>query len=169
MTGQKRKTDGKDDRRSVRLTNEQRVERNGFIFQAFLAGRPERWIAAHPKVQLTPSWVHDIIKSELQGAAKRQEMLTDQAKTIYVERLEMLISRVMPKVMEGDLKAIEVGRRLLDQQARYYDISEEHGIFVTPPMSDAELSDLDEDSPEWERLDDLTKYRLKQRRESGGM
>jgi hypothetical protein len=165
MAGRKR-ADGKDDRRSVRLSAEERAERNAFILQAFLAGRPERWIARHARVQLSPSWVHDIIKSELQGAAKRQELLTAEAKTIYVERLEMLIGRVMPKVLEGDLKAIEVGRRLLEQQARFYDFTEERGIIV-PPMGDAELDNLEEGSPEWDQLDDLTKYRLRQQREAG--
>jgi len=176
MARREHKVDGSLDRRSVRLTAEQRNERNDFIFQAFLAGRPERWIAAHHKVQLTRSWVHDIIKAELTGAAKRQELMTEQAKTIYIERLEMLISRVMPRVMDSDpehsatqLKAIEVGRRLLEQQARFYDFAEERGIIITPPMSDAELSEMDEDSPGFAELDDLTKYRLKQQREAGGM
>jgi hypothetical protein len=168
MTGRKRRADGNLDRRSARLTEEQRRDRNSFIFQAFLAGRPERWIAAHPKVGLTSAWVHGIIQSELQGAAKRQDLLTDHAKTIYVERLEMLISRAMPKVMEGDLKAVEVVRRVLDQQARFYDITEERGPMLVPPMSDAEMDDMDENSPGYALLDDLTKYRLRQQREMGG-
>jgi hypothetical protein len=169
MAGKRRRVDGNLDRRSARLTAEQRQERNAFIFQAFLAGRTERWIAAHPKVMLTSPWVHDIIKAELLGAAKRQELLADQAKTIYVERLEMLISRAWSKVMDGDLKAIEVGRRLLEQQARFYDLTEERGIMVTPPMSDAEMADMDENSPGYQMLDELTKYRLRQQREAGGM
>src|SRR6185312_8744288 len=176
MAGTRRRVDGNLDRRSARLTAEQRRERNEFILTAFLAGRTERWIANNSKVKLTSPWVHEIIKAELTGAAKRQELLTDQAKTIYIERLEMLISRVMPRVMDSDpehsatqLKAIEVGRRLLEQQARFYDFAEERGIIITPPMSDAELSEMDEDSPGFAELDDLTKYRLKQQREAGGM
>ena len=161
--------DGNLDRRSARLTAEQRRERNEFILTAFLAGRTERWIANNSKVKLTSPWVHEIIKAELTGAAKRQELLTDQAKTIYVERLEMLISRAWPKVMEGDLKAIEVGRRLLEQQARFYDITEERGPMLVPPMSDAEMTDMDESSPGYALLDELTKYRLKQQREAGGL
>jgi hypothetical protein len=168
MAGSRRRVDGNLDRRSARLTAEQRSERNAFIFQAFLAGRTERWIAAHPKVRLTSPWVHDIIKAELTGAAKRQELLSDQAKTIYVERLEMLIARVWPKVMDGDLKAIEVSRRLLEQHARFYDLMEERGPLLVPPMSDAEMTDMDESSPGYQMLDELTKYRLKQQRESGG-
>src|SRR4029077_1039061 len=169
MAGTKRRVDGKPDRRSARLTNEQREERNEFILTAFLAGPTERRIAANPKLQLSKTWVHDIIKDQLTGAAKRQELLTDQAKTIYVERLEMLISRAWPKVMEGDLKAIEVGRRLLDQQARFYDLAEERGGFIVPPLSDAEMTDMDENSPGYALLDELTKYRLKQQREAGGL
>jgi hypothetical protein len=159
-----RTVDGGLDRRKVRLTLEQRAERNALIMQYYLAARPERWIAAHPRVQLSQQRVHQIIAEQLKSAASRQGLLSEHAMTVYVERLEFLYGRVAPKAAEGDLKAIEVGRRLLEQYARLYDLNEERSPALMPPMSDDELDMMDEDSPAYQSLDDLTKYRLRAHR-----
>jgi hypothetical protein len=166
-----RKTDGGLDRRKVRLTQEQRAERNALIMQYYLASRPERWIAAHPRVLLSQQRVHQIIAEQLKSAASRQGLLSEHAMTVYVERLELLWGRVAPKVMDADpehgasqLKAVEVGRRILEQFARLYDLNEERTPVLMPPMSDDELDMLDEDSPAYQSLDDLTRYRLRAHR-----
>jgi hypothetical protein len=173
-TPENRRADGELDRRKVRLTQEQRAERNQLILQFFLAGRSEVWIGKHPKVLLTSPTVHNIIADQLKLAAKRQGLLSDQAMTVYVERLELLWGRVSPRIMDPDpeqaatqLKAIEVGRRLMEQFARLYDLNEERTPVIMPPMADEEL-DVDEDSPAFQQLDDLTKYRLKQHRKEQG-
>jgi hypothetical protein len=169
MAGRRKTVNGHPDRRSARLTQEQRVERDALILQLYLAGRPLDWIAKHPRVTLSMTRVHEIIHRELQALASNQGLAREQALTIYTARLETLIGRVWPQVAEGNLKAIEVSRRLLEQYARLYDLNDERNpVTLTPPMSDDELSMLDEASPAFQQLDDLTKYRLKQHRENQG-
>ena len=153
------------DGRTVRssLTREERAARNELIMNYFLAGRTQQWIAQHPKVQLRQETVWGIIHTELQNMAKRQGLLTPDALTIYVGRLEMLIGQAFPRALQGDPKMIEVGRRLLEQYARLYDLApEQRSAVMLPPMSDDELQLLDENSPAFQALDDLTKYRLRQ-------
>jgi hypothetical protein len=122
----------------------------------FVAGNSDNEIGR--LVNLTGMRVNQIIKQELKNAARHHELLTDQALAIYVTRLETLLKAVWPKVAQQDLKAIEVARRLLEQQARLYDL-EEDKMPALPPMSDQDLSD-DENDPR----DELSKYRMRHRR-----
>lgn len=80
-------------------------------------------------------------------------------------RLETLIRAVWPKVMDGDLKAVEVARRVLEQQARLYRL-EEQRMGAIPPMAEQFVDDEDPDE-----LDELARYRLRHRRrpEPGGL
>lgn len=157
----------KVDGRTVKMSTDERAERNAVILQMFLMARSEAQIARHPQVQLSQPTVHNIIRDELKRAAKRRELLQDQSLTIWVERFETLIYRCWPKVAAGDLKAIEVGRRLLETYARINDMFGEGvpGGSITPPMSDDELDMVEDGSPAFEALDDLTKYRLRAHRE----
>lgn len=126
----------------------QRAERNRNIMALFIAGLSERDIGR--RNNLTGARVHQIIKDELKKEASHQQLLTDQALSIYTARLDFLLTACWTKVRQGDLKAIETARRLLEQQARLYDIEEERAPAL-PPMdergSDEEggmLSSLDE-------------------------
>jgi hypothetical protein len=130
------------------MTAAQRAERNRNIMALFIAGLSERDIGR--RNNLTGPRVHQIIKAELKSEAQHQQLLTDQALAIYTTRLDFLLTACWPKVRQGDLKAIETARRLLEQQARLYDIEEERAPAL-PPMdergSDEEggmLSSLDE-------------------------
>jgi len=125
----------------------ERERRNALILQMFLGGWSEREIGRHPSVNLTGGRVHTIIKDKLEETAKQQNLMSERALNIYVARLETLIKAAWSKAVTGDLKAIEVGRRLLEQQARLYDLEEEGRIPVIPPVSDQELDEDDESPP----------------------
>jgi hypothetical protein len=129
----------------------------------FIAGNNEVEIAR--AVDLTAQRVHQIIKAELKNAARHRELLTDQALAIYVTRLETLIKAVWPVVVQREneaarLKGIEVARRLLEQQARLYDLEEDR-MPALPPMSEQDLG-MDDESVD--PRDELTRYRQRHRR-----
>lgn len=140
------------------MTADDRRRRNYRIMALFIAGNTDAEIAR--VVDLTPMRVHQIIKAELKNAARHHQLLSDQALAIYVTRLETLLKAVWPKVAQQDLKAVEVARRLLEQQARLYDIEEDR-MPALPPMSDQDL--MDDDDPR----DELAKYRIRHRRKAG--
>lgn len=137
-------------------TKEERDRRNLRIFQLFVAGHSEREIGRI--VGLTGQRVHQIIKTELANASQHRELLTSEALAMYTTRLETLLTAVWPKVLKQDLKAVDVARRLMEQQARLYGLLEER---PKPTQPDQEL--LDEENLDVAPIDDLTRYRLQHR------
>lgn len=151
-------------RRGPKLTPEQRELRNAEILHMFIAGKSEIEIAK--AVDTDRSLINKMLKECLQETAQHRELLNNQALSVYVTRLETLIQAAWEKVEAGDLKAIEVARRLLEQQARLYGLNvpvnrTTASRFSAPPLSDQQLEE-DPDEPE----DELSAYR--QRHKSGG-
>jgi hypothetical protein len=138
-------------------TKAERELRNTRIFALFLGGNSEKEIGRY--VNLTGPRVHQIIRQELEAASRHRQLLTDEALAIYVGRLETLIKACWPKVAAGDLKAIETGRKLVEQMGRLYNVAGER-LPSIPPGIEQEL--LGEDST----LDELTKFRLRRRPEA---
>ena len=123
-------------------TKEQREARDATILQLFLSGYSEREIARHPRIQLSGGRVHMIIVEQLEKAGERFGLISEKALIVYSERLEMLIRAIWNRAYsEQDPKAIEVARRLLEQQSRLYQISEEGRGMPQAPMGDNELAD----------------------------
>jgi hypothetical protein len=143
------------------VAQEKRERRNTLIMQFFFAGWSEREIARHHSVAVTPGRVHQIIAEEMKKLAGRHDLLSDQALPMYIERLETLLKATWPKAVSGDLKAVEVARRLLEQQARLWNLEEEGKLPALPPMSDQELEDDD-------AADQLAKYRARRQRRTSG-
>lgn len=141
------------------ITPNERDKRNILLMQFFFAGWSEREIARHHSITLTPGRVHQIIAEEMKKLAGRHDLLSDQALPMYIERLETLLKATWPKAVSGDLKAVEVARRLLEQQARLWNLEEEGKLPGIPPVSDQEL---DED----DTADQLSKYRARRQRPS---
>jgi hypothetical protein len=139
-------------------TKEEREQRNVIIFQRFLAGHSEREIGR--SVGLTGQRVHQIIQAELKNAARHRDLLTNEALAVYTTRLETLLKAVWPKVLAQDLKAVEVARRLMEQQARLYDFQEQPSAI--PPIAEQEL--LDDVDGKGQPVDELTRFRMKHRR-----
>lgn len=138
------------------LSKEAREHRDGRILFLFLSGYTERDIAKAAGVDLNPSTVHRIIVKQLEIAGERFGLISEKALIVYSERLEILIKSIWPKATQDkDPKAIEVARRLLDQQAKLYQISDERAGMPIAPMGDNDLSD---------EVADLVKYRERHRR-----
>lgn len=148
-------------KRGPKLTPEQRELRNAQILQLFIAGKTEMEIAQ--AVDTDRSLVNRFVKDALKETAQHRELLNTQALSVYVTRLETLIQAAWEKVEQGDLKAIEVARRLLEQQAKLYGLAGSAPTRISspvPPLSDQQLEEPDE--PE----DELSAYR--QRHKGGG-
>lgn len=140
------------------LTAAEREKRDKLIIDMFLIGHTQQSIAQHPNVQLTSQRVNQIISEEMERSKEDQLLRNKNAMSIYLSRLEILIREAMTQVVGGDLKAMEVARRLLEQQGKVYGLADNvpARTNVIPPMSDNEL-DPDED------VDELTAYRLQRK------
>lgn len=146
-----------------RLSREEIDTRNFRIFTLFVAGNSEREIGR--AVGLSGGRVNTIIREELKKAGRHRRLLTDEALAVYQSRLETLIRMVWPKVAAQDLKAIEVARRVLEQQARLYDLEEER-IGAIAPLAEQELADDDRANPV--ETDELARYRARHSPEASG-
>jgi hypothetical protein len=137
------------------LSREEILRRDEQIMAMFIAGRSEREIGR--AVHLTGPRVHQIIHRELDNSAQHRQLLSDEALTIYICRLETLIKAVWPAVLRGDLKAVDTARRVLAAEARLFGL-EVLGAAVPSP---AEL----EFDPGFEQdVDELARFRRAHRR-----
>lgn len=140
------------------LTAELRERRDKLIIDLFLLGHTQQSIATHPQVKLTSARVNQIIAAEMERSKEDQLLRNSNAMGIYLSRLEILIREAFSKVIDGDLKAIEVARRLMEQQGKIYGLADNvPSRNPIPPMSDNELDD------DVDNLDELTKYRLQRK------
>lgn len=133
-----------------------REKRDKLIIDMFLIGHTQQSIAQHPNVQLTQQRVHQIILDEMERGKEDQLLRNANAMSIYLSRLEILIREAMTQVVGGDLKAMEVARRLLEQQGKLYGLvvnGPAGRSNVIPPISDNDLEPDDD-------LDELTAYRM---------
>lgn len=132
------------------ITRDQREVRDGLILNLFLSGWSEREIAKHPRIALSSPRVHHIIVEQLGKAAERFGLISEKALIVYSERLEMLLKAIWNRAVgDKDPKAIEVARRLLEQQSRLYQISDDRMAMPLAPMGDNELSDDVADLQRW--------------------
>jgi hypothetical protein len=146
---------------SRRLPPKERAKRDALILDLFVAGHHQKTIGANPQINLTEARVNQIVKAELDRCAKDHILRNANAMTIYMARMEHLVQKAMSHVDADDLKAIEVTRRLMADQAKIYDLVD--GRITsgpTPPMSDAELDD-------GEPLDELAAYRAQRQQVNG--
>jgi len=143
------------------LTRKERQQRDALILDLFVAGHSQKTIGANAQVNLTDARVNQIIKAELERCAADHILRNANAMTIYMARMEHLVKKAMSHVDNNDLKAIEVARPLMTDQAKIYDMVDERlSAGPTPPMSDAELDDGDV-------LDELSAYRAQRKQVNG--
>lgn len=148
MTGKSRKP-------TRQLSAEQRTKRDTLIMQMFLSGWTYKDIARHSAINLTTMRVHQVVTKALKESSSRQALLQDQALAVYVERMEALVKATWPQAMQGDLKAVETSRRLLEQMGRLYDLEEEGRVSGTVMPTEDELAEDDGD--------ELAEYRKRHR------
>ena len=134
------------------LSPAEREARNVLILDLFLAGDTQRNIAANKQVQLTVSRVNEIIKAELDRCTRDHILRNENAMIIYLARMEMLVREALGHVNGGELRAIEVARRLMADQAKIFELADEISAGPVPPIGDSELEG--EEPP-----DELARYR----------
>jgi len=143
-------------KRAKPLSAVQRGERDRLILDLFLAGHTQQQIADNPRVKLGQPRVNQIINLELDRATRDHIMRNENAMTIYMARMERLVRAAFEHVDDGELKAIEVARRLMGDQAKIYELVDlspnAGGAGPVPPMGDTELD-------EEPLTDELSKYR----------
>ena len=94
------------------------------------------------------------MRAELERATKDHVLRNENAMIIYLARMETLVREALIHVTEaGDLKAIEVARRLMADQANINGLADDEMRSPIPPMGDTEII---EDS---EPVTELEKYR----------
>jgi hypothetical protein len=143
------------------LPREQKEQRDALILHLFLTGWTEREIGKQPRINLHGSQVHRIIVKQLEIAAERFGLISEKALIVYSERLEMLIKAIWPRAFgDKDPKAIEVARRLLDQQAKLYQITDDRMGMPLAPIGDNDLAD---------DVVELQKYRERHRKPPDAM
>ncbi|OBG20576.1 hypothetical protein [Mycobacterium sp. 852002-51057_SCH5723018] len=112
--------------------------RDARILRLFLTGATITDIAKHPKIQLSRKAVDQAIRRQLTLDGPDRQVLSEEARKVYVLRTELLLSRLMPRALDsGDpqqLKAWENCRRLLEQQARFYGLLGIRGAEDDPGM-----------------------------------
>jgi hypothetical protein len=105
-----------------RLDPADRTRRDAIILRLFLSGWTIRDIGRHPKVQLSNRGVEIALQRQLDADTPHHRVLSDEARQVYVARIELLLSRLMPRALDqGDphqIRAWESVRRLLEQEAR---------------------------------------------------
>lgn len=145
-------------KRAKPLTAAARAQRDELILDLFLAGHTQQQIADDQRVKLGQPRVNQIINAELERAERDHILRDKNAMTIYMARMERLVRAAFDHVDDGELKAIEVARRLMGDQAKIYELADltiggtAPGAGPVPPMGDTELDD--------ETLtDELSKYR----------
>lgn len=134
------------------VTRAERAERNALVLKLFLDGANYRQIGE--QVRLSTSQVHRVVQRELAAAAKRRDLLTDEALAVCQERIERLFHAHWQKALDGDYRSADLCRKLLGQMARVYGI----GADVSPlpaPTPIAEPDPADDDGPQ----DELSKLR----------
>lgn len=141
-----------------------RARRDTKVLNLFIAGATYKQIGEHPDIALGISQVDRIVKRELARAAKRRDLLADQALTMWVERSEALLRANWAKAMGGDYRAGLLCDRILARQARLGGLVDDRpgggsggGGPVDPP-DDPDGGDSDADGGD-EGVTELDDYR----------
>lgn len=146
-----------------RVTKEQRAIRDRLVWQMFVSGVPYRDIGRHPKVKLSCRGVELSVRRTMETDRPHTEMLTGEARSVLLARLETLLRAAMPRAMDGNMRAVEVSRKLIEQEARVLGVGQpgHNGHDVDPGVRDDE-PERDEDG-----LTALERYRLRHKEQPG--
>lgn len=113
--------------------------RDDTIIRLYLAGYTQEAIGR--KVGLSRVSVNKILKQQLATISKDQLFASENRMVIFLARQEQLLRAAFEHVENGELRAIEVARRLLAQQADIEGLTDDlAGFTMPPPMSDNELT-----------------------------
>lgn len=119
---------------------EYRAARDALILRLFLAGNSYRAIGRHPRVNLSPKGVGNVVNRQLAEGTTTQ--LSRHGAALYVERLEMMLRVAWPKALAGDMKAVALCLRVLKQEAKLYGIDD--GAPDEPELDEFGLNALEQ-------------------------
>lgn len=118
---------------------EYRAARDALILRLFLAGHSYRQIGRHPKVNLSPKGVGNVVNRQLSEGTNQ---LSRYGTNLYVERLEMMLRVAWPQALAGDLRAVALCLRVLKQEAKLYGLDD--GVLDEPEIDDLGLNLLEQ-------------------------
>jgi Homeodomain-like domain len=130
----------------------ERELRDARVMQMFYAGASYREIAEAVGLR-SKSTVGQIVQRALVATGDRRELLSDEARSVWLERFEQLWGATWPQALEGDRYAATECRRLLGQWASVFGLSKKvtfadagrlEVVDLDPPERDEDLADMDE-------------------------
>lgn len=137
-----------------------RARRDIRVLNLFIAGSTYKQIGDHPEINLSPAQVHRIVTRELAKAAKRREVVADEALALFIERSEALLKAHWPRALRGDYKSSVIVDRQLSRQARLFGLVDGMGNGGgTGAGEPPEDSEADAEDGETESVTDIDKYR----------
>ncbi|OBF77086.1 hypothetical protein A5751_23190 [Mycolicibacterium fortuitum] len=95
------------------------------MLQMYIAGATYRDIGE--RLAMSHTNVDKVIRREMAKAAKRRDLLADQALATFVERTEAIFKAHFPNALRGDYKASVICDRILARQARLYGLTDGGG------------------------------------------
>ena len=99
-----------------------RATRDAYVLRLFLAGHSYSQIGKHPKVNLSPKGVGNVVNRQLAEATPRQ--LSQHGAAIHIERLELMLRAAWPQAIQGNLKAVMVCLRVLKLEAKFHGLDD---------------------------------------------
>jgi hypothetical protein len=130
----------------------ERELRDARVLELFYAGESYREIAEAVGLRSKTS-VGNIVERALAATGDRRELLSDEARSVWLERFEQLWGANWPQASRGDRYAASECRRLLGQWASVFDLSRQvvfadtgrlEVVDVDPPERDDNLAGMDE-------------------------
>jgi hypothetical protein len=134
----------------------ERERRDAQVLQLFLAGESYRSIAETVGLG-SKSTVGQIVERELGSTGDKRELLSDEARSVWLERLEQVWRANWSKASKGDRDAITECRRLLGQWVSVFGLSRPVTLADTGRLEvDAEPERDDDNDP----MDELARLRF---------
>lgn len=104
-----------------------------------MSGASYREIARHPKVRLSCRGVELAIRRALAEDREHVDLLASEARAITLLRLESLLRIGMPRALDGNIRAWEGCRRLVEAEARFLGVDRpELGALQPEPEEEPE-------------------------------
>lgn len=135
-----------------------RARRDIRVLNLFIAGSTYKQIGDHPEIDLSPAQVHRIVQRELAKAAKRRDLVADQALAMFIERSEALLKAHWRRALRGDYKSSVIVDRQLARQARLFNLVDGAGN-GTGAGEPPEEPEADDEAGEDESVTDIDSYR----------
>jgi hypothetical protein len=131
--------------------------RDARVMQLFYAGASYRSIAEAVGLR-SKSTVGQIVERSLAATGDRRELLSDEARSVWLERFERLWRANWPKALDGDRYASSECRRLLGQWVSVFGLSRQVTLADTGRL-EVDVEPSEPVSEELAAMDELARLR----------